>query len=186
MNEAEKQDSRKTIIAFGAGLLIGALLVWAFTSATPDNGENNDQGANVSDTSEDVDDDDTTEEDDDTDTTVDEDDNDNDTVSMEGEELSVPDQPAGSVVVLSDVAYPDGSGWVAVGDSVDGESVRFLGAARFDTSTGLEPTEVPLLRATEAGVTYRVALFMEDGDGDFSRAGGDSEIQGTATTFVAE
>lgn len=182
MNEAEKQDSRKTIVAFGAGLLIGALLVWAFTSATPNDADEDDQTANVANTSQNAGNDDMDDDDADTSTNT----QGGTTTFTSTGDVSVSDQPAGDVVMLDDVSYPEGSGWIAVGDYQDGDSLRFLGAARFDTAMGLEPTEVELLRATEAGMTYRVALFEENGDGEFSRVGGDAEIDGTATTFEAE
>jgi hypothetical protein len=66
-----------------------------------------------------------------------------------------------------------------------------LGAARYSESQGLIPTEVELLRATEADTTYAVVFFTEDGSVDES--GGlyfdpadDQQIPGIMTTFTAQ
>ena len=187
MNDTEKQDSRKTIIAFGAGLLIGALLVWAFSSTAPsttkDDGKDDNKTniENVLDNDNDNNDRNTDDEDTNTDTTT----TDDTTTDNEGS-FSVADQDAGNTVTLGRVSYPDGIGWVAVGDYEDGVAGNFLGAARYDVSAGLIPTEINLLRATTEGTTYRVSFFKDNGDLAFSRAGGDVEIANTAAYFTAE
>jgi hypothetical protein len=179
MDLANMQDSKKTIIAFAAGLLIGALLVWAFMAATPaEDRENNvnddDNGLVGNNTNRDDDDDNTS--------STNGSRNDDDT-----ETFSIDDQPAGNTVELGNIDFPEGTGWVAVTDYEDGVAgSRFLGAALYDTDAGLEPTQIELLRATEAGKTYRVSFFEDNGDREFSRAGGDTEIEGEAAIFRAE
>ena len=79
--------------------------------------------------------------------------------------VNVKDQGAGESVFLSLVSLTK-DGWVAVRDvNEDGSAGNILGAARFDA--GETQGIIPLLRATEAGKTYRVVLFFDDGDGGF-------------------
>jgi cytoskeletal protein RodZ len=102
MDLANMQDSKKTIIAFAAGLLIGALLVWAFMAATPaEDRENNvnddDNGLVGNNTNRDDDDDNTS--------STNGSRNDDDT-----ETFSIDDQPAGNTVELGNIDFPEGTG----------------------------------------------------------------------------
>lgn len=156
--EDKKQESQKTVVAFVAGLLIGGLLVWVFSlspeAAAPEveenGGETSDVRENVADVPED------------TEVSMD------NGSEVEAGSFSVADQPAGTEVSLgSDVMYPSGEGWIVVHEEVGGGLGNALGAARYETAVGLLPTSVRLLRATEAGVTYHVVYYGENGDDRF-------------------
>ncbi len=189
MSEQEKQEGQKTVVAFIAGLLIGGLLVWVFSSPTPademddtPSDTNTEQPATADRTNN---------------TNV------NTTDTSANEVVSVPvlptgdgaisvnGQPAGTVVALASAEFPTAEGWVAVRD-YDGENVGgILGAARYSQSQGLIPKEVELLRGTEAGKEYAVVFFTEDGavntnGGLFFDPAGDKQIDGVLTTFKAE
>ena len=105
--------------------------------------------------------------------------------------LSVSDQSAGMVVTLDSAEFPTSDGWVAIRDYQDGSVGGILGAARYSQSQGLIPEEVPLLRATEAGMTYAAVFFTEDGAVDASGnltfdPAGDQQIEGTIEVFTAQ
>ncbi|REK52762.1 MAG: hypothetical protein DWQ49_12655 [Bacteroidetes bacterium] len=189
--ESEKQEGQKTVVAFIAGLLIGGLLVWVFSSpqdtVTP---EVADGEAEVSenagdDTSTDTSGN-TTRTGEDSDTTPDV-----PTLPVGDGALSVADQEAGSVVNLNSAEFPTADGWVAVRTYSDGAIGRILGAARYSESQGLIPEAVELLQPTVSGNTYAVVFFTEDGavDGNgnltFDPAG-DQQIDGILETFTAQ
>jgi len=77
------------------------------------------------------------------------------------EKISVLDQSAGKSVNVDSVTLPK-LGWVAVQD----EKEWVLGAARVEAGTH-EDVTVKLLRATEKGETYKVVLYVDDGDKKF-------------------
>jgi len=162
-NTAVKQEQNKTIVAFVLGLIIGGLLVWIFTPSAE---------IEVS------------EEMKDTDTMMEEEMSDVTMVTGEGS-FTVADQAAGEVVVFTTDAYPATGGWIVVREYVDNTPGNILGAARYNTAQGLMPTEVELLRGTEAGSTYRLSFFTDDGDEVFD-TGIDVEILAGAATFVAQ
>lgn len=187
MSEAEKDEGQKTVVAFIAGLLIGGLLVWVFSSS-PENTPNTkvtdestqaqqERNAETS-TSNETDTAPNTEVGKETVTT-------NQAVktvtpATNGEgKITVANQPAGTVVELSEVVFPGNAGWIAVRDE---RSV--LGAARYNLADGLVPEEVELLRATQAGNSYYVLFYTEDGDKQFNTAK-DFEMEGTQVTFTA-
>ena len=161
-----KQEQNKTIVAFVLGLIIGGLLVWIFTPSAEEVvvDEMSDTSAmeemTVSNT----------------DTAM--------IVTGEGA-LVVSDQPAGGIVAFTATAYPAVGGWVVVREYTDGVAGNILGAARYNTAQGLLPTEVELLRTTEAGNTYRVSFFTDEGDEVFD-TGVDTELSTGAATFVAQ
>lgn len=178
MSTTEKQESQKTVVAFVAGLLIGGLLVWMFSSAPEDESQEDD--ANTTNQAELVD------------TTNDEDRSSSpaqpsvtppkaDVTVPDDAAITVADQSAGSSVVLSQTTFPAASGWVVVREA-NGSGI--LGAARFETNIGLIPTRVELLRPTEAGKRYDVVFYTEDGDKTFNTAV-DLEIDGVGATFEA-
>lgn len=198
MSETEKQEGQKTVVAFIAGLLIGGLLVWVFSSSeepvnpalTDDSGDTEIvEGSSDTSTP-------STNDDSDAEATP--------PTSFEpgtppveipvGEgSISVSDQPAGNVVVLDEATFPNPDGWVAVRDYTDGNVGGILGAARFSASQGLLPTEVEIQRpiGTEAGRTYAVVFFTEDGGLDtngrlYFDPAGDQQIEGVMTTFTAQ
>jgi hypothetical protein len=188
------QERQKTVIAFVAGLLIGGLLVWVFTLSSGTK-PSADMGATKAPTATEE----AMPEDGGTDvstgatgTIMNEDADDTTATPTSAAQrtgdgaLDVNDQPAGSAVVISDIDYPSVGGWIVVRDYQNGSAGSILGAARYDTAVGLTPTSVSLLRATQAGATYEVVFYSEDGDRAFSTAS-DTEMSGTATaTFTAQ
>jgi cytoskeletal protein RodZ len=189
--ETEKQEGQKTVVAFIAGLLIGGLLVWVFSSSP-------DREAPVADTATDTDTP--------TGRTVDTSDNTtrtNENVTRQttqttaseptaqepetvGEgEIVVSDQEAGSVVTLTRVTFPTNAGWVVVRDYDDKVPGSILGAARYNQSDALLPQSVSLLRNTEVGSTYQIIFYSENGDRVFDLTD-DSVIEGFQAFFTAE
>jgi len=174
----EKQEGQKTIVSFIVGLLIGGLLVWAFSgpeAKAPENDSNKDE----------------TEE-----TITDE----TDKKEMEEKEkevevaeqglpmgdgkIAVEDQAAGNTVELSSATYPISEGWIGVRDYSDERLGGLLGVVRFSEAQGLVPTEVVLQRPTVAGKNYAVVLYNDNGDQGFNLAD-DSQIDSVFATFKA-
>jgi hypothetical protein len=170
----EKQESQKTVVAFIAGLLIGGLLVWVFSStpedrnvAENDNGTTTEDAGNNSNVSgSDVNQPATSTEDDE-----------------DGGDIEVADQPAGNRVLLGTTKFPK-SGWIVVRDYRDGMPGRILGAARFNIEEGLLPKEIPLVRNTTSGSTYQVLFYTNEGGNGFSTAE-DKPMDDFSTTFKA-
>lgn len=94
-----------------------------------------------------------------------------------GEAITVADQPAGDSVRVSSVNL-SGTGWVAVRDSM-----RIYGAARLNEGTS-ENVSIKLLRNIEAGKTYQVVVYVDDGDKvfDFKK---DALVSGVSDSFTA-
>lgn len=183
------EESKKTIISFIAGLLIGGLLMFIFIEPAADTkSPANDDQEQASDT---VSDDNTSDEEDANDDNSDEasddvqDDSDAEPVVTSDGDINVEDQAAGSVVELDSVEYPAKTGWIGVRDYVDGQMTGLLGVVRFDTNVGLAPESVTLLRPTVAGNTYAVVFYSENGDKKFSLAT-DSQLSGVMETFKAK
>lgn len=187
--DTEKQERQKTVVAFIAGLLIGGLLVWVFTSAPASAPV--EEGVMEDDESSEVESggiviDGSSESEDDTVATPDETpEPTNGVVAGSNSALEVSDQSAGGQVVLGDVSYPTQQGWVVVRDYENGMSLRILGAARYDVDAGLTPDSVKLVRATEAGKTYKVVFYTEDGDNNFNTRT-DFQVEGIETFFKAQ
>jgi hypothetical protein len=192
MAEAEKQEGQKTVVAFIAGLLIGGLLVWVFSStpepaATDSNTDN--EGSLVDDSEDDMEDDESDVVGSDTNTRP----ATNGSATTNGSNsqqtgngsLTVDDQAAGTTVVLDSVTYPSTDGWVVVRDYENGTAGSILGAARYSTDVGLTPDVVTVLRATEAGNTYQVMFYSENGDRMFDLRD-DAPVTGGAVTFTAQ
>lgn len=97
----------------------------------------------------------------------------------ESASVLVADQPAGTEVKVSSLVLSN-MGWVGVRDA-DG---RVLGAGRFEAGSFTNVT-VPLLRATVAGDSYQVLLYVDDGDRAFDLhkdiliSGPDGAVAGT-------
>lgn len=182
MSELEKQEGQKTVVAFVAGLLVGGLLVWIFSSAP------NDEKAPVT-----VDDAEVGEE-------IDE----NGVMESEGDMTDEAEAPeampelvtgegkvdlgglaAGSVVDFDSITFPVDEGWIAIRSYTDETLGNILGASRFSKSQGLVPDSVQLLAPTVAGRDYAVVFFTENGDRAFNLAT-DSQIEGVFATFKAE
>ncbi len=181
MSDQEKQEGQKTVVSFVSGLLIGGLLVWAF-SGSPKEDKSVEPGTEAT-TAGEV-----------TDATSNENtatgdqaiDTDAGSSMVVGDgSLTVMDQPAGTSVALESATFPTDEGWVAVRSYVDGNLGSILGAARYSKEQGLVPTSVALLVPTLAGREYAVVFFSEDGNRDFN-LDGDAQIESGMTTFTAK
>lgn len=98
-----------------------------------------------------------------------------------GEEVHADDQPAGDSVRVVEARLSRVS-WLAVRDDM-----RIYGAARVTPPEGggtMTDIAVPLLRNTEAGKTYTVVVYADDGDNafDFKK---DALVNGLDDTFTA-
>jgi hypothetical protein len=82
--------------------------------------------------------------------------------------VSVADQPAGDRVVVESVTVPPPGVWIAVREVNGSDLGNVLGALR--VSGPRSDVTIPLLRATEPGLSYAVELYRDDtGDFDFAR-----------------
>lgn len=171
MSEQEmvSRDAQKTVVAFIAGLLIGGLLMWVFV--TPNKNTMTDDGADGanSNKSENAGESKTGTK---TQTSNALSGSNTSTKPSQGGvgDVTVADQPAGTVVVLSSVMFPNDEGWIGVRDYDNGQLSGLLGVARFSAEQGLIPTQIELLRSTSAGSDYAVVFYSESGDREFSLA----------------
>lgn len=192
----EKQEGQKTLVAFIVGLLIGGMLVWAFSGPTADAPTNgSDEAASEADDTADA----AGEENDsevtdasadtadntDTNTAGDKGGNTPAELSVGNGDISVSDQPASMSVAIDSATYPVSEGWVGVREYNNDQLGFILGVVRFSESQGLVPTEITLQRATSPGDRYAIVVFTEDGDFDFSLAN-DAQIDQIFDTFVAQ
>ena len=186
----QEQNTQKTIVAFVAGLLVGGLLVWIFSSPTETKTDSQDADmavgteqsvTQVAETGDAADFSGSTGQ-------VDSNGNETVTVSKDMEigngDISVSDQSAGDKVVLDSAVFPSDEGWIGVRDYQNGDLGNILGVARFSKEQNLIPSEVSLLRTTIAGNTYAVVFFTENGDHDFNLAD-DRQLDSVVATFVA-
>lgn len=174
MSEVEREESKKTVVAFITGLLIGGLLVWVFSSSpaaeAPVDGASDDtkevtlEGATAEKVADAAPKAETA-------------------VSGTGS-IKVVDQKAGKLVVLGTLEYPAAGGWVVVRDYMDGVPGNILGAARYSTEEGLTPTAVELIRETTAGSSYQVVFYTNEGAPEFA-TGEDKPVEGISATFKA-
>ncbi len=81
------------------------------------------------------------------------------TATSDGESVTVANQAAGETVTLSSVSLTRAS-WVAVRDDMS-----ILGAAWFPSSA--TSGSIELQRATVSGKSYRVVIYVDDGDKQF-------------------
>jgi hypothetical protein len=168
MADVETQDSQKTLVAFVVGLLIGGMLVWAF-SGPSDNAKKDDKKMDEKTAS-------TTEE-----------------ISLDGSEaamiktgeanVTIVDQAAGNTVKIDAATYPVEEGWIAVRDYQNDVEGNVLGAMRFSKRDGLNPMDIELTRPTVAGQKYAISLYEETGDNDW---GDDIKLDGVFGTFMAK
>lgn len=187
MSEENKmtEESKKTIIAFIAGLLVGGLLVFIFVNPSTVN-ENIDD-TNDDETGEVVDMSDGEDEEDNNDDSMSGDVNDasNETPVVTDGSISVSDQDAGSRTTFTNASFPTSAGWVGVREYQNGQLVGLLGVSRWSKSEGLLPTSISLLRPTVAGQTYAIVFYSENGDNVFSLAS-DAQMGGVMGSFKAE
>ena len=177
--EKQQQDGQKTIVAFVVGLLIGGMLVWAFSGSPSDAPKST--GATTDETEEVTTTDDTTEEVDETVETTTE----TPKLSVGDGRIIVNDQPASDTIALSSATYPVSEGWVGVREFNNETLGYILGVVRFSESQGLVPSEIVLQRATTPGKEYAVVVYTEDGDREFNLAN-DVQIDTIYSTFTAE
>jgi len=174
----EKQEGQKTIVSFVVGLLIGGLLVWAFSgpsASAPEIEKEADQTAEVdvmTDKEADA------EEVNETSTPV-------ATLPVGDGNVTIADQSAGNQIKLTSVTYPISEGWIGVRDYQSERLGSVLGVARFSESQGLVPNEINLQRNTTAGREYAVVLYTDNGDREFNLAN-DVQIDSVFATFTAK
>jgi len=183
MKEYTALKERKTVTAFGVGLMVGGLLVWVFndTQVTAPNvsdmpvatTEQQMALAGASNMSDET-----------------------GTVAPV-EAVSVAQKPdvgdgrivvgevnAGTVVELKSATFPANEGWVGVRRIHNGQVANILGAARYSQTQGLIPKRVELLTPMVAGVEYAVVFFTEDGDRQFNPRT-DTQLDIAPITFTA-
>lgn len=180
MAEEKQQDGQKTIVAFVVGLLIGGMLVWAFSGSNTEAPQKNTDDTNTEEVMSD----------DESDTDVEVSIQEGDvvevpTLSVGEGEVVVDDQPAGNSIALESATYPVSEGWIGVRDFNNDQLGFILGVVRFSESQGLVPDEIVLQRATTPGNSYAVVIFTENGDFDFNLAN-DVQIDTIYDTFTAE
>ncbi len=182
MAEQTQQDGQKTIVAFVVGLLIGGMLVWAFSDPhtdhvddmSPATVEVADDEAN---TDTEADTEPTPEDEADAPTTP--------TLPVGDGAVSVMNQPASLEVALDEAVFPVAEGWIGVRNYQNDQLGTILGVTRFSESQGRVPTSIPLQTPTIAGRQYAVVIFTENGDFSFNLAG-DVQIDTIFATFTAE
>lgn len=185
MTDVQKEEGKKTIVSFVVGLLIGGILVWAFTG-----GENTEKPV--------------TQNQDDTETNA------NNKNEVEGEpgdqeiageevedtqtsndlpmgdgSITVLDQVAGASIAMASASYPIEEGWIGVRDFSNEKLGSILGVVRFSKTQGLVPEEIILQRPTVTGKNYAVVIFTENGDRVFNSAT-DVQLPTIFATFSAE
>jgi co-chaperonin GroES (HSP10) len=180
----EKQDNQKTIVAFVVGLLIGGLLVWAFSGSHDSTKKNNDKTKTNTEVTASTTEDANSEE-----GAILPPDSSKDkgpqTLSVGEGNIVIKDQAAGMSVAMDSATYPVKEGWIGVRSYTDDKLGRILGVVRFSESQGLVPSEIILQAPTKAGSKYAVVIFSENGDFDFNLAD-DVQIDQVFTTFTAQ
>lgn len=176
-----KQEGQKTVVSFIVGLLIGGLLVWAFSGPSVDAPKSDDRDDNETEEVVEGEEMEVTEE---SDEEVEES-APVATLPVGDGNVVVNNQAAGSVVTLTSATYPVSEGWIGVRDYQAGQLGGLLGVARFSEAQGLVPSGVTLQRATEAGKEYAVVVYTESGDRQFSLAD-DIQIDSVFATFTAQ
>lgn len=169
MADVETQDSQKTLVAFVVGLLIGGMLVWAFSGPGDDASKKDTKKADEMTAS-------TTKE-------MGEDASKSAVIKTGEADVKVADQAAGMSVKIDSATYPVEEGWIAVRDYQDDKEGYVLGAVRFSKADGLNPMDIELTRPTVAGQKYAISLYKEGGDNDW---GGDEKLEGIYGTFMAK
>lgn len=174
--EQQREDSQKTLVAFVVGLLIGGMLVWAFTGPEDDKDKMMDDDDKMMAST--------------TDDKMSKDDNEDGDAMMKklnvGEgKISIDDQPASKAIEMENAEYPVKEGWIGV-RQYDNETLgRVLGVNRFSESQGLIPEKIELVTPTTPGKTYAIVIYEEDGDFDFSFEK-DKQLETVYDTFTAK
>ncbi len=191
----EKQEGQKTVVSFTVGLLIGGLLVWAFSGPATEAPTTNKEGDNKEQKADDKDDAKTSDDKDvKTDVKTEAPASDSETkggtavnkvLSVGDGKIVVNNQSASRSIKLDSATYPVKEGWIGVRDYTDGKLGGILGVVRFSEVQGLVPSEIILQRSTVAGKEYAVMIFDESGDRKFNSAE-DKQIDTIFATFKAE
>lgn len=176
----EKQENQKTVVSFVVGLLIGGLLVWAFSG--PATEEVPTKNANTPDVEEVMEEEEMNNEESNAAVTPE---TPRPTLSVGEGNIVVPNQNAGSSVTLTSATYPVSEGWVGVRDYQNNRLAGLLGVVRFSEEQGLVPTEIVLQRPTMAGNEYAVVVFTENGDRQFNIAE-DVQLDSVFSTFTVQ
>ncbi len=182
MAAEEQQDGQKTLVAFIVGLLIGGMLVWAFSG--PDAAAPTTDEEAAEETTTEV----TTEAEDVPTPLGDKGGSETaqiPTLAVGTGAVTVNDQKAGTAIALESATYPVSEGWIGVREYNNDQLGFILGVVRFSESQGLVPSEIVLQRSTTAGNRYAVVIFTENGDLSFNLAN-DVQIDQIFDTFVAQ
>lgn len=181
--EEKQQDGQKTLVAFIVGLLIGGMLVWAFSgpdAAAPTTDEEVTEETSSEKSSTESTDNEATASDKGGASEV------STPVLQVGEgSVVIDDQKAGSAIALQSVTYPVSEGWIGVREYNNDQLGFILGVVRFSESQGLVPKDIVLQRSTTAGNKYAVVIYTEDGDRMFNLAN-DVQIDKIFDTFTAQ
>lgn len=179
----EMQEGKKTVVAFVVGLLIGGILVWAFSGPAVSAPQAEPRDTAAEEGEEATADEETTTPSDSEATTsapapV-------ATLPVGEGRVTVTNQAAGNRVALASATYPVSEGWIGVRDYQNGQLAGLLGVVRFSEEQGLVPSEIILQRPTTAGAEYAVVVYTENGDRTFSLAD-DVQIDSIFATFTAQ
>jgi hypothetical protein len=184
MAETTKPEDKKTVIAFIVGLLIGGLLVWAFSGPTASAPRETEQANEKTEEKAS----DTKQEEDSIEAQVDASAEANtapQTLTVGEGSVTVSNKKAGMTVPLAAVTYPVEEGWIGIRTYTEGRLGYILGVVRFSQSQGLSPSEIVLQTPTRAGSEYAVVMYTEDGDRQFNLAA-DTQIDKVFGSFTAE
>ncbi len=183
MAEQIQQDGQKTIVAFVVGLLIGGLLVWAFSG--PGTNQEDPMAPTETETATETEADMDTDEMAETPTETAPTTPVVTTLPVGDGSVTVSDQPAALTVALEEAVFPVGEGWIGVRNYQNGQLGTILGVVRFSESQGLVPSNIILQTPTISGREYAVVVFSEDGDFAFNTAA-DVQIDTIFATFTAK
>ena len=181
----EKQEGQKTVVSFVVGLLIGGLLVWAFSGPTSEAPTSNDGDDTKTEETTKTDDESMEGTDDSTVTEAAPEAEVKPTLSVGDGKIVVNDQPASSAIMLESATYPVSEGWVGVRTYENDQLGYILGVVRFSEEQGLVPNQIVLQRPTTAGKQYAVVVYKENGDLEFNLAK-DVQIDTIFATFTAK
>jgi hypothetical protein len=170
--DQQHEDSQKTLVAFVVGLLIGGMLVWAFSgpgkNVTKESQKTDEVTASSTEQSKDA------------------------TSTKEAAKLQVgdgkivvEDQKASKFIEMKNAEYPVKEGWIGIRQYDNDKLGYILGVNRFSASQGLIPGKIELLQSTVPGKKYAVVVFKEDGDFKFNLAK-DTQIDTIYSTFTAQ
>lgn len=183
----EKQEGQKTVVSFVVGLLIGGLLVWAFSGSTNET-KKTDDTAQKTETTQTTDnqksDDKATDK---TDTKAPDANKEEvkNTLPVGEGKITVTDQKASASITMDTATYPVSEGWVGVRDYANGQLGALLGVVRFSEKQGLVPKTIELQRSTTAGNEYAIVVYQENGDYLFNLAE-DAQVDKIFSTFTAK